>query len=171
MAAQIRIYNGPMPTTSVIAPVALTAATLKTLIQVKASATLPFRVKAWGISLDASAAAVPGSVELIQTDVAATVTAFVAADFHKKNGEALALGDVTTNLLPVGTTSSGYTASAEGTTTASRVFDAQLVAPTNQFIYQFPLGDEPVVEVSKFLRIRAKFAAGVNALCWVDIEL
>ena|SRR5688572_31210574 len=169
--ALLLIYNGPMQTTAKPASVT-TGTNIKTLLQIKASATLPFRIKEWGICFDGSAAATPGSVELIETDVAATVTAHVAADITKIDGEALMCGDVTTNLIQVGTTSTGYTASAEGSITAVRNLDGPTrIAPTNQFIKQFPLGDEPLVQVAKFARIRVHFAAAVNALCWMKIEI
>lgn len=166
--ARVRIYNGPMPTTA--SQVAVTTGTaIKTLLQVKASATLPMKVSAWGISFDGSAAATPGIVELCETDVAATVTASVANDLMKIDGDAIAAGDLTTNLIQVGTSATGYTATAEGTITAIRQFDAQQIAPTAQYIYQFPLGTEPMVQVSKFLRVRVKFGAAINAICWVEV--
>lgn len=168
--SRFRMYNGPMPTTA--SHVAVTTGTgIKSLLQVKASATIPFKVVAWGISFDGSAAATPGIVELCETDVAATVTAFVAADIHKVDAMALLGGDPTTNLLPIGTTSSGYTSTAEGSITAVRQFDVQEIAPTNQYIYQFPLGQEPIVQISKFLRVRVKFGSAVNAICWVEVEV
>jgi hypothetical protein len=164
------IANGPMPTTAAQA-VVTTGTAIKTLLQIKASATKPFKIKEWGISFDGSAAAAPIKCELLETDVAATVTASAAADIHKLDGEALAAGDPTTNLVPVGTTSTGYTATAEGTITAVRMFDPQLIAPTNQYVKQFPLGLEPVVQVSKFARIRVTAAAAVNAYCYMIIEI
>jgi len=108
---------------------------------------------------------------LCETDVAATVTTLAAADLHKIDGEALAGGDPTTNLLPVGTTATGFTASGEGTIAAIRQFDVQHIAPVNQYIYQYPLGDEPIVQISKFLRIRVKFGTTVNAICWIEVEI
>lgn len=165
------IGNGPMQTTAAFAPVT-TGTAIKTLLQVKASATKPFKIIEWGISFDGSAAATPGKIELIETDVAATVTAAVAADITKLDGEALNGGDPTTNLIPVGTTSTGYTSSGEGSITAVRNLDGpQLIAPTTQFIKQFPLGREPVVQISKFARIRVTFAAAVNAYCYMVIEV
>lgn len=164
------IPNGPSPTTAAQVPVT-TGTAIKTLLQVKASATKPFKIREWGVSFDGSAAATPGKVELLETDVAATVTAAVAADIVKMDGEAIACGDPTTNLFPVGTTSTGYTASAEGSITSTRVFDAQLVAPTNQYVKQFPLGMEPVIQVSKFARIRVTFAAAVNAYAYMVVEV
>ena len=169
--ALYRIYNGPAPTTASQAAVA-TGTAIKTLLQVQASATLNFKIKAWGISFDGSAAATPGIVECVETDVAATsLTAHVAAGIHKIDAAALSGGDPTTNLIQVGTSNTGYTAGAEGSITATRMFDAQHIAPTNQYIFQWPLGQEPVVQISKFARIRVKFGTTVNAICWMDIEI
>lgn len=164
------IFNGPAPTTAAQAPVA-TGTSIKTLLQVKASATNTIKIKEWGISFDGSAAATPGKVELVETDVAATVTASAAADIVKLDGNALSGGDPTTNLIPVGTTSTGYTSTNEGSITSTRVFDAQLIAPTNQYVKQFPLGLEPVIQVSKFARIRVTFAASVNAYAYMVVEV
>lgn len=171
MAAQFLIANGPMQTTAAFAPVT-TGNAIKTLLQVKASATLIMKIIEWGISFDGFAAAAPGKVELIETDVAATVTASVAADITKYNAEAIACGDPTTNLIQVGTAATGYTATVEGTIAAVRNLDGpQLIAPTNQFIKQFPLGREPLVQLSKFLRIRVTFAAAINAYGYVIVEV
>lgn len=164
------IFNGPAPTTAAQA-VVTTGTSIKTLLQVKASATNVIKIKEWGISFDGSAAATPIKCELLETDVAATVTASVAADIVKLDGAALSNGDPTTNLIPVGTTSTGYTSTSEGSITSTRVFDAQLVAPTNQYIKQFPLGLEPVIQVSKFGRIRVTAGAAVNAYCYMVVEV
>src|SRR6185369_12174720 len=136
--AQFLIANGPMPTTASQAVLA-TGTSIITLLQVKASATKPFKIIEWGISFDGSAAATPLKVELLETDVAATVTAAVAADITKLDAEALSAGDPTTNLIPVGTSATGYNSSNEGSITAVRMFDPQLIAPTNQYIKQYPL--------------------------------
>lgn len=165
-----QIFNGPMPTTASQA-VVTTGTSIKTMLQVKASATKPLRVIEWGISFDGSAAATPIKVELLETDVAATVTASAAADIVKFDSEAINGGDPTTNLIPVGTTSTGYTSTSEGSITTVRMFDAQLIAPTNQYVKQFPLGYQPVVQVSKFLRIRVLAGAAVNAYCYVTVEI
>lgn len=164
------LYNGPSPTTAAQVPVT-TGTAIKTLLQLKPSATIIAKIKEWGISFDGSAAATPIKVELLETDVAATVTAFVAADINKFDSNALMGGDPTTNLIQVGTTSSGYTASAEGSIGSVRMFDAQLVAPTNQYVKQFPLGLEPVIQVNKFGRIRVTAPAAVNAYAYMLIEI
>ena len=164
-----KIFNGPAPTTASFAAVA-TGSAIKTLLQVKPGATQVLRVVEWGISFDGSAAATPGIIELLVTDVAATVTAHVAAGIHKQDNAALSAGDPTTNIFAVGTTSTGYTASGEGSITATRMGDVQHIAPTNQNILQFPLGREFCVNPSEFLRIRVKFGTTVNAICYVLVE-
>lgn len=171
MALQYLIGNGPMQTTAAFATVT-TGTAIKTLLQVKLGATTIGRITEWGISFDGSAAATPGKIELIETDVAATVTASVANDITKYNPEALLAGDPTTALIAVGTTSTGYTATAEGTITALRNLDGpQLIAPTNEFIKQFPLGREPLIQNGKFARIRVTFGTAVNAYCYMVVEI
>jgi hypothetical protein len=165
------IANGPMPTTASQAAVT-TGTAIKTMLQVKASATNPIKIVEWGISFDGSAAATPIKCELMETDVAATVTASAQADITKFDGLALAnTGDQTTNLIPVGTTSTGYTSTSEGSITAIRMFDVQLVAPTNQYVKQFPLGREPVITISKFGRVRVLAGAAVNCYTYMIVEV
>lgn len=164
------IANGPMPTTAAQA-VVTTGTSIKTLLQIKPSATILAKIIEWGISFDGTAAAAPIKCELLETDVAATVTASVAADITKLDANALSGGDPTTNLIQVGTTSTGYTSSSEGSITAVRMLDVQLIAPTNQYVKQFPLGREPVIQVGKFGRIRVTAGAAVNAYCYFVVEL
>lgn len=164
-----KIFNGASPTTGSFVPVT-TGTSLKTLLQVKPGATQILKIREWGISFDGSAAATPGIVTATVTDTAATVTAHVAAGIHKYDAEALAAGDPTTNIFAVGTTSTGYTASAEGTVGTNRICDTHLIAPTNQLIYQFPLGVAFVVQAGEFFRIRVTFGAGINAVCYVLCE-
>lgn len=154
------------------APVKVTTGTaIKTLLQFKPSATIVAKIVEWGISFDGSAAATPGNIELMESDVAATVTALTAADITKLDSDALAGGDPTTNLIQVGASATGFTAGAEGTTTAARLFDWQLIAPTNQYVKQFPLGREPIIQVNKFARIRVTFGIAINAACYMIISI
>ena len=164
-----KIFNGPAPTTA--SQVAVTTSTaIKTLLQVKPGSTQIIKVREWGISFDGSAAATPGIVELCVTDVAATVTAHVAGGIHKFDSEALAAGDPTTNIIAVGTTSTGYTATGEGTVGSVRQGDVQQIAPTGQYVFQFPLGAAWVVQAGEFMRVRVKFGAAINAICYVLVE-
>jgi hypothetical protein len=162
------IQNGAKNTTA--APVKVTTGTaIKTLLPFKP--LVPCRVIEWGISFDGSAAATPGEVELIEVDVAATVTAFVAADITQYDGDAVQFGDPTTNYISVGTAASGYTASAEGTITVVRNLDGpQLIAPTNQYVKQFPLGREPYLQAAKFTRVRVTFGAAISAYTYMIVE-
>lgn len=165
------IGNGPMQTTAAFAKVT-TGTAIKTMLQVKPGATSIMRIIEWGISFDGSTAATPGQIELIETDVAATVTASVAADITKIDGDAIAAGDPTTSLISVGTAATGYTATVEGSTTVVRnLAGPQLIAGTNQFIEQFPLGREPIIQAAKFMRIRATFAVAVSAYCYVIVQV
>jgi hypothetical protein len=43
----------------------------------------------------------------------------------------------------------------------------QLIAPTGQYLKQFPLGFQPYVPVSSFLRIRVTAGTAVNAYCYI----
>jgi hypothetical protein len=165
------IPNGPMQTTAAFAPVT-TGTAVKTMLQVKPSATIAMKLVEWGISFDGFAAALPGRVELIETNVAATVTASAAADITKLDGNAIAGGDPTTNLIPVGTAATGYSASAEGTITSIRnLAPPQFIAPTSQYQFQFPLGREPIIQVSLFARIRVIFGTAVNCYCYMVVEV
>jgi hypothetical protein len=165
------LQNGAMQTTSAFAKVT-TGTARKTMLQVKPSATIVAAIVEWGISFDGSAAATPGMVELVETDVAGTVTAFAAADITKLDGAALMGGDPTTNLIQVGTTSSGYTCTSEGSITATRnLAGPQLIAPTSQWVQQFPLGNEPIIQISKFARIVVTFGAAINCACYMIIRI
>lgn len=157
-------YNAAMPTTAAIVPVT-TGTAIKTMLQIAMPSSEQMRVIEWGISFDGSAAATPGRCELVETDVAATVTAHVASGIMKYNGP----NDVA-SLATLGTAATGYTATAEGTITATRVLDYQLLPPTAPYVKQFPLGREPEVNLSKFLRVRVTFTAAVNAICYVVWE-
>ena len=50
---------------------------------------------------------------------------------------------------------------------AVRMLDVQLIAPTNQYVKQFPLGQGFYVPQANYLRIRVTAAAAVNAYCYV----
>jgi hypothetical protein len=163
MAKTYFAYNGPRVTTAAPASVT-TGAAIKTLMQLATPSTEDIKIVEWGISFDGTSG-VPIKCELVQTDVAATVTAYVSNDIVLWNQP-----NDAGSLLTLGTSASGYTASVEGTTTATRMLDLQLVSPAGGYLKQFPLGREPVVPVSKFLRVRVTAAVAVNAYCYVIWE-
>lgn len=163
------VLNGPMPTTAAPSSVT-TSAAIKTLLQLKPAVAC--RAYEWGISFDGSAAATPGRIEFIEVDVAATVTAYAAADVMKHTDANAPTNSAGSSGAPLnlGTSHSGYTATAEGSTTASRVLDPQLGAPTAQYVKQAPLDREPHLQAGKFTRWRVTFGAAINAYCYVCFE-
>jgi uncharacterized protein YaiE (UPF0345 family) len=167
MSAQVyAVHNGPMQTTAPPAKVT-TGTTTKTMLQLL-NASTAWRVIEWGISFDGTAVAAPIQCELITTlAVAATVTAFVAADITQ-------FSDPLSNAPPgltMSTAGSGYSASAEGAVAAVRTGDLQQVAPTNAYVKQFPLGREFEIPAATVLRVRVTAAAAVNCYTYVVFEV
>jgi hypothetical protein len=150
-----------MPTTAAQAKVA-TGTAIKTMLQLSTPSTRQIQLISWGFSLDVA----PGAasvVELLQTDVAATVTAHVASGVQPLDPNAPA------SLLTLGTANTGYTATVEGSTTASRVFDVKQIplsagATDLTYYYQWMPDERPIIAVSKFLRVRATFATSASNL-------
>ena len=170
--SQYKIFNGANPTTAAFVPMTTTTS-IKTLLQVKPGATQVLRVLEWGISFDGITIATPGKVELIVTDVAATsLTAHVAAGINKFDAAALLAGNPTTDIIEVGTSSTGYHSgsSAEGSITATRLGDVQLVSPTNQTAFQWSLGQQFTISPAEFCRIRVHFGTAINAVCYMLVE-
>jgi hypothetical protein len=153
------------------APAKQQAGTLKTMLQFKP--LRPCRIVEWGYSFDGSSPATPGIVELVEVDVAATVTALAAADITPYDAEALGFnsGDPTSDYISVGTSATGFQASGEGTPTVARnLAGPQLIAPTNEIIYQSPWGFRAYCQAAKFTRIRMSFVANVNCLMYLIVE-
>ncbi len=170
MPSQFLIAQAATPAAAALAVLA-TGTAIKTMLQVKLDPARvgPAIITEWGISFDGFAAAQPVQCELVTTGtVAATVTALVAADVHRFDPNIATPTDL--NPFDWGTAASGYDGSVEGTVTETDVFDAQLVAPTNQYIKQWPLGREPKLIPAHFLRIRVNAPATVNAYAYVVIE-
>jgi hypothetical protein len=164
MSKQYIAFNGASPTTAGQVKMACTTS-INTLLQVATPSTCPITIIEWGISFDGSAAAVPVLCELLQTDVAATAgTSLTPTIWGDPNAPpSLCVGGTGATMFNDG-------AITEGTITAVRMFDCQLIAPTNQYFKQFALGREPQVPVSKFLRVRVTAPAAVNAICYVIWE-
>ncbi|MFN2636917.1 MAG: hypothetical protein ABR585_07825 [Gemmatimonadaceae bacterium] len=157
-------YNGPMATTA--APVPVTTGTaIKTMLQIATPSTKMIKPVWWGISFSGFAAAAPILCELVETDVAATVTAHISTGVKPYDDPS-----APASVVALSTTATGYTASGEGSITATRHADLKQVAPTSQYDYLWPLGREFKVGVSKFLRVRVTAAAAVSATCFVVWE-
>lgn len=147
-----------IPKTSHALTEVATGTTVKTVLQIATPSTTDIRVVAWGISFDGvSATAEPGHVALVDVDVAATVTSLTAEEWGSDDNPA--------SLCIGGTAATGFNASAEGTIAGSRILDGQVVHP--QTGYSLWLPEKPKVKASRFLRVRATFAATVNCIPWV----
>lgn len=162
---QFLIFNGAVNAAAAPVKVA-TGTSIKTMLQVKT--LIPGEVVEWGCSFDGSAAATPGQVELIDTStVAATVTATATADITQYDAAAMQ-ANINTTFFTLSTITTGYTATIEGSVTATRnLAGAQMIAPTNQFIEQFPLGYRPFVSQLNYNRIRVTFGTTINMYCYV----
>lgn len=161
-----KTWNAASPTTAAMAGVA-TANGVKTMLQIAAPSTRDLEIISWGYSISVTPPGI-STVELLQTDVAATVTAHIASGIISRDPNA------TASLVTLGASATGYTATAEGSTTATRVFDTQLlgVAAGNSDLVspqQFMPDEERwIVARSKFLRIRTTFTSSTPLfLCWV----
>lgn len=156
-----------MPTTAAQASVT-TGTAIKTMLQIATPSTRQVQLISWGFSLDDPPGA-DGVIELLQTDVAATVTAHVAAGVQPLDPNA------PPSLMTLGTSATGYTATVEGSTAASRVFDAMSLSSVSgesglAYVYQWMPDERPIVAVSKFLRVRATTPTTASDLrtwiCW-----
>lgn len=160
-------HNGAMPTTAALAAVT-TGTAIKTMLQLATPATRRIKVLGWGYSCDDP----PGAdsvFELIQTDVAATVTAHVAAGVMPLDGSGVA------SLLTLGVSATGYTGTAEGSITATKLWDVVSMssvsaeaAPKMTHERWWEWEAAPVIPVSTFLRVRATTpTTAVDMRCWV----
>lgn len=137
----------------------------KTMLQIVPAANQKMRLIEWGYTLDVVSAN-NIRMELVETGTAAaTVTAHVAAGIMPYNDSGA------TSLAQLGTSLSGYSASAEGSITSSRLFDFHY---ENGLYTQrmWPLGREPEVGAARVIRIRATPTANaaVNISCYLIWE-
>lgn len=160
-------WNAAMPTTAAQAAVT-TGTAIKTMLQIATPSTRQIAVLAWGFTLDDPPGA-DGVIELIETDVAASVTAHVAS------GVQPVVAGMPASLMTLGASATGFTGSAEGSITTTRTFDAISLssvsaeaAPFMTWEREFSEARIPIVAVSKFLRIRATTpSTAVDMRCWI----
>ncbi len=158
-------FNGPMPTTAAQASVT-TGTAIKTMLQIATPASRKLQIIAWGFSFDDPPGA-DGVVELLETDVAATVTAHIASGVQPEDP-----GDPA-SLVTLSTSATGYTATAEGSITATRTFDAvSLSSVSGESILsggrEWLPNRGPIIPVSKFLRVRVTTpTTATDMRCWI----
>ena len=146
------VGNFPTFTTAPAAKQTLTTSgTTYVTLQVAASAGNPFTVIEWGVSFDQSTAGMPAQCELI-----AGATAQAGMTAHVASGVTLYLrsADAGASTVTLGASATGYGAVTATTPGAIRVGDIQNIAPTNQYVKQFPLGREFFVAGGQFCQIR-----------------
>jgi hypothetical protein len=148
-------------------PVALVAATFKTVLQVATPAGTDIRILGWGVSGDAANPAQPGWAQLVDTGaVGATGLTAMTPDTwgNTQAPVSLCVGGAGATGTGAGVTPT------EGTITAVREFDATEVYPQSGYAVWLPdtaAGNQPRVAPSSFLRIRCQFPAAVNVLPWI----
>ena len=163
----VKIHNHPMLTTTGPTAVA-TGAALRTMLQSLRSEIV--RVVDWSISFDASAAGVPGIVELLSTGTIAATMATAHTITGVQKFAPASMPDATGFTLSTTGTAFGVP-SGEGTITATRSYETHHIAPTNGAIIQLPLSREPEIAASDVLRIRVEFPVTVNCLCSFTLEI
>lgn len=158
-------WNFAMPTTAAPTPVS-TGTAIKTMLQI--APTRLIELLEWGYTMDD----LPGAdwiIEFLTTGtVAATVTAHSSTGIIKLGNPASDASQVT-----LGVSATGFTASAEGSVTATRLFDAVTgsavsaeAAPVLTYKKTFMPGEFQVA-ASDILRIRATTpASGSGMLCY-----
>lgn len=158
-------YNANMPTAAAMVPVANNASgAIRTMLQIATPATRPMRPVRWGVTLPA-APTTRVDCELIDTNVAATVTTHVAAGvqpYDRTTGTPV-------SAMTLGTSATGFTATVEGTITAARVGDMKYIPiGASNLEYEWSLGREWEVGPSRFCRVRLTSAStAISALVWI----
>lgn len=175
MAKSYIVLNCAQPTTA--APVKQpTGTAIRTMLQLRFATGVHACLTKWFCSFDGFAAALPGQVELFECTVAATMsTAYAAADimpYGDRNATANTAGSSGVP-LNLSTTTSGFATAAvtEGTVAGYRLIDTHLIAPTNQYIYDWPLQKEFDITPQNYLRIRVTFGTTVNMSCGLIFEV
>lgn len=161
-------YNGAVAAAAATVKQA-TGNVIASLMQIGTPATTTLEIVEWGISFDGSAAATPGTCELIVSTggkITTGMTNYAAGDITKLSFSANGLA----SQITIGTADSSFNpthAATEVTPTGVRSVDVQLLPPTAPYIKQFPLERGPTMNFSEFLRVRVTFGTSINALCYV----
>jgi hypothetical protein len=141
--------------------IALSAATIKTVLQVAVPSTTDIKIVGWGVSFDGAAGGsqVPIVISLIDDPTPCTTGTSLTPE-NWGNAQAPA------SLCVGGAALTGYNFT-EVTPTAPRYLDSQAESPQAGYGVWFPGAHQPRVGSSRFLRIRCTAPATVNAYPWV----
>jgi hypothetical protein len=157
-------YNAAFSATTAVAGGTSYASGAKCAIQLDVPTTMRLQILEWGVSFDGSTSATPATVELVQASVASTMST------AHTNATVLAVGmdGAATSRLNYGTTSdTGYGNGAITSNTTELSFDRQYIAPTNQYVRMWALGEQPMCDADSFVQLRINTTATVNALAYI----
>lgn len=158
-------YNAAFDATTGVTAGTSYATGAKCAIQLSTPSTTQIRIVEYGVSFNGSAAATPATVTLAQAGTASTMSS------PHSTSTIVPIGDnAKASSLTMGTGASGFGNGGIASNTTSKMFDAQFVAPTNQFIKQWPLGREPILVGSSLLQLRFNTSATVSALAYIVFE-
>jgi hypothetical protein len=168
VAKTYTVLNGDVPGAAATAPIS-TGTAIKTMLQLATNATSQaIRVIEWWTEFDGSAAATPIKVELLRHTGGPqnSLTAYTAAMIAKSNDP-----NAPASTVQLGVALSGFgTGATEVTPTTVVNISTHLVPPTSGIYIQYPLGREPEVQISAFLRHRTTAGAAVNCYAGVSWE-
>lgn len=165
--AQFIAYNNANSATSGIATGLSYATGPKCALQLNIPDAGQIELVEWGVSFDGSAAATPALLEIASTDTASTMssahTTTTVKNLLDPNGP-------TSRLTYGATTNTGYGNGNITSNTTLRMADRQYVAPTNQYVKMWPLGNYPKFgngTTENFVQVRINTSATVNAIIYV----
>lgn len=161
------VLNGAVPGAAAAVPIT-TGTAIKTMLQLQPSANVAIRVVEWWTEFDGSAAATPIKVEMLSSTGGpqTTLTTYANADIAPANDPNAANWDGT-----LASNASGFgTGATEITPTTVRNLATHFVPPTSGIYIQYPLGREPEIKVSTYLRHRTTAGAAVNCYAGVSFE-
>lgn len=157
------------PAWPVAQPVGVTAATWRTMLQIKPG-TPKVRVVEWGYSFDA----VPTA--LVRVGLVTTGTGFATMTTALGAGDVMPYNDSTgpaSGVVTGSTTASGFSTAAT-TEVSISANTTNYLAVNNEFgqsfKQQFPLGREPEVNGGTSLRVLAYSSSAVNMSCYIIWE-
>lgn len=159
--------SAAMPTTAVMAPVTPLLTTVNTVLQVATPSNKTLKVVAFGIEF-ANALTVPATVELVDTGAVACTGMNAHAASGVQPYGADSQGGASD--MPLGTGSTGWwkTGQAEGTITATRHGHYKILPIGAQsYEWEWSLGREFAVPVSRFLRVRVLTSVNIGTLAWI----
>lgn len=143
-------------TVNTAAEVALSAATAKSVLRVKAPSSQRVKVKAFGIYFDGtSATAEPVTVQLVRQTTDGTFTSATPRKIDDSIADSI-------------NATAGYNASVEPTD--GDILKEVEVHPQRGYEWHAPLGMEPIIGGGDRLAIKANAPAGVNCHAWMLCE-